>query len=514
MPGTLAEAATRTGETTCFPIRSLSARELDRPLIVLSNRGPLEHHLDETGTLRAVRGQGGVITALSAVAERARVHWIAAAITETDHRIASGELSRPHRSPQEKLSLQLVSLKPEVYDNYYNRFSNSFLWFLQHGIEHSKPRTTALEYAWRAGYVPANQAMARATLRAACRLETSPVVMLHDYHLYLVARYLRPLLPHAVIQHFVHIPWPGPDTWDQLAAGTRASILASLLANDIVGLHTRRDVRNFLDTAQALVPGAVVDRAASAIRYDGRTTRVHAYPISVDVPKLRREVTSAEVRSYAKNLASVQGERTIVRVDRLDPSKNIVRGFEAFDLLLQRRPELRGKVRFLCFLVPSRTSISVYRQYEHQTLEAARSLNRRYGTSGWSPVQVFHENNYYQALAAMQLYDVLLVNPVADGMNLVSKEGPIVNERDGVLVLSRTAGSYEQLAEGALGVNPRDVMQTLRTLEAALDMPCAERQRRANLLKCAVEQEDLSFWLDSQLADIDEILRLRPESRP
>ena len=194
-----------------------------------------------------------------------------------------------------------------------------------------------------------------------------------------------------------------------------------------------------------------------------------------------------------------------MRVDRVDPSKNIVAGFRAFGLLLERHPELIGQAKFLAFLVPSRTGIPEYRRCTGEVFAAIRDINSRYQQEDWRPIELFYENNYLQALAGMSLYDVLLVNPLADGMNLVSKEGPIVNEHDGVLVLSRGAGSHGELAEGAVSVDPLDIEGTAEGLASALSMPEAERRARAEQLRQTIERNDLSVWLRSQLEDLRSI---------
>jgi trehalose 6-phosphate synthase len=339
--------------------------------------------------------------------------------------------------------------------------------------------------------------------------------MLQDYHLYLAAALIRERVPDAVLQHFTHIPWPEPRYWQLLPQTMRRAICESMVANDIVGLQTERDVTNFLATAYDNLPGVEVDAAASALRYRGREVAVRAYPISVDPPRLRRVVRSAEARRHVARLAALAGEPTIVRVDRLDPSKNIVRGFEAFDRLLRRRPEFRGRVRFLAFLVPTREKVPAYRRYREQVMALVERINARYGRPGWQPIEVFYENHYLQALAGMTLYDVLLVNPVLDGMNLVAKEGPIVNERAGVLVLSEGAGAHNQLAGWALSVAPADVEGTAETLERALLMPRPEREARAAALRLAIEREDVQAWMRAQVEDVGRLARpARPRAAP
>ena len=238
------------------------------------------------------------------------------------------------------------------------------------------------------------------------------------------------------------------------------------------------------------------------MRYRGRTTRVRAYPISIDAAGLQDFARSSEVEEHRQRLKPFLGEQTIVRVDRSEPSKNIIRGLRSYELLLERYPELRREVNFLQFLVPSRSELGVYQTYTDEIFELIDSINDHFGDLEWQPIRIFYEDNYPQAIAAMSLYDVLLVNPIIDGMNLVSKEGPLVNERDGVLVLSELAGSFEQLADFCLPVAPTDLEGTVRAMHEALTMPPTERKRRAQALKSLIRDEDITFWLERQFADL------------
>jgi trehalose 6-phosphate synthase len=360
---------------------------------------------------------------------------------------------------------------------------------------------TAVKQAWHEGYIPLNDAFAQSIAHQASR-EPAPLLMLHDYHLYLTASLVRERVPWATIGHFVHIPWPETEGWRLLPSPIPAAIHAGMCASDVVGMQTPRDVRNFLSGCRDLLGDAQVDFSRRRIEWRGHVTEVRAYPISIDPRSLRERSSSPEVRNLVARLLPHCGERTIVRVDRLDPTKNVARGFQALELLLAQRPDLLGRVRLLAFLVPSRTSIPEYQAYYQQTLAAANAVNARFGNDKWQPVEIFYKDNYAQAIAAMTLYDVLLVNPMIDGMNLVSKEGPTVNERDGVLVLSKTAGSFGQLQRGALAIDPEDVAGTAAALSVALDMPMRERAERQLMLRQAVGEFDITTWLDTQIRDL------------
>jgi trehalose 6-phosphate synthase len=227
----------------------------------------------------------------------------------------------------------------------------------------------------------------------------------------------------------------------------------------------------------------------------------------VDADGLLEFSKSAEVKQSIDKLRPLLGEKTVLRVDRSEPSKNIIRGLRAHELLLERYPEFRGSVNFLQLLVPSRSDLGVYQTYTDEIFELVDSINDHFGEMDWQPIRVFYEDDYPQAIAAMTLYDVLLVNPVIDGMNLVSKEGPLVNANDGVLILSELAGAYEQLQEHVLAVSPTDLEGTVRALHQALTMPGDERRRRSEALRQIVIDEDIIRWLEHQLSDLTALSR-------
>jgi len=478
-----------------------------RRLILASHRGPVEYHRDEEGRWKVRRGRGGVVTALIGVARFANLAWVSSPNTQGELAMAcpsaNGCLSLHEEGSD--IRLRFAIAPSSAYDKHYNLISNPILWFLQHSLWDQLERPNLWEEVqegWHRGYLPVNHAFARSVLAELAMADTSPYVMFHDYHLYIAPLYVRARAPTAILSHFIHIPWPGPDAWQQLPAPIVGAICRGLLANDIVGFQTRTFAHNFLLTCRSFLQGVEVDWEGWAIRYRGRLTRVRPYPVSVDVEDLRRRMASPEVKAYKERLAPLCGPQTIVRVDRLDPSKNVLAGFQAFDLLLRRHPELVGRVKFLAFLVPSRTAIPEYRSYAHSTFRLVEEINRTYGRDGWRPIEVFYENNYSQALAGLSMYDALLTNSLADGMNLVAKEGPIVNERDGVLILSRNAGSYQELGEAALAIDPRQIGETAEALAMALSLPLAERRARARRLRAIIQERDLGLWLTSQLEDL------------
>jgi trehalose 6-phosphate synthase len=402
--------------------------------------------------------------------------------------------------------LRLVSHDPAAYERFYNVVANPTLWFLQHylwGLGSAPEFGPALHEAWSDGYVPVNAGLAAAALEELER-EPDSAVLFHDYHLYLAPGVVREARPDVVTSHFIHIPWPEPEYWHALPPELRTAVHEGLLANDVVGFHTPRWTRAFLLAAERLL-GARVDHDAGTVEHRGHTTRVVARPISVDSTEFERLRDDPAVLEREAALAARRPEQVVLRVDRTDPSKNIVRGFHAFALLLERHPELHGRIGMAALLAPSRQDIPEYAEYVAAVETAARDVNERFGRDGWRPVELDLADDFSRSVAGYKQFDVLLVNPVFDGLNLVTKEAFLVNERDGVLVLSENAGVHEELGAWALTVNPLDVSGQADALYEALTLDPDERRRRAEAIRAHVRGHDIREWVDAQLADLDAV---------
>jgi trehalose 6-phosphate synthase len=363
--------------------------------------------------------------------------------------------------------------------------------------------------AWESGYVEVNRQFATAIAAEVIACDAPSLVMLQDYHLYLTPSFLREQLDESskcTLTHFIHIPWPGPEDWGMLPSKMRRAILEGLCSVDLLGFQTREDGLNFIRTIESHLPTAEVTFKYGRIWYNNHACYVRDFPISIDVDALRRLAETEEVERHRQLLESRFGDyKLIVRVDRTEPSKNIVRGFQAFDELLELYPQHRGKVQFMALLVPSRMEVEEYTSYLDELMAAAGRVNVRHGDSDWEPVRVLVGEDYARAIAALQIYDVLLVNSVADGMNLVAKEGPIVNRRDGILVLSERTGARQQLETGALVISPWDIYATAEVFHQALSMPQVERSERAHRLQHIIEREDIEDWLCRQLESLQEL---------
>lgn len=481
-------------------------------VIIASNKGPIEYQLSADKTIKYIQDLGDIAVALTDLAKHIEVTWVALARTEGD-RIVIREAQENDNlllSPLTKVKMYLhyVAISKDAYRKHNEKICNQLLWFFQHYLYDPSDNAYSperIQYEWQKGYCVANRAIADAVNVEIDRYDTTPVIMLHDYHLYLVPAMIRQRFPNIIIQQFIYIPWPDVRLWSLLPSNVAQAIFSGLTGNDIIGFQTERDARNFLEGARALLDGVVVDFEEGAIWWQGHRTQARAYPISISVTEERRVVQSRAGKRITEKILPLLGEKTIMRVDEIEPIKNIVRGFQAYAQMLDEHPEFQGQVKFLAFLIPSHQSLPVYKRYTIEVKKIIEDINHRYGTDTWMPIEAFISNNRTQALAAMQYYDVLLVNSIIEGMNLVAKEGPSVNLTNGVVVLSRTAGAFQQMGRATIPTSPTDVNETAQALYKALTLSSDERRMKATLARQIVERQDLSAWLQRQIKDLNNI---------
>jgi trehalose 6-phosphate synthase len=498
--------------------------------VIVANRAPVEVQKKGNRYI-ATRGAGGLVSALSTLASSTDAVWVGCARTDADREVAekhprspvsiTGDDGRSYR-------IGFVTPDEETYDLYYNQISNPLLWFLQHylwNLSHNPTIDRDTDHAWTEGYVKVNRLFADRVIQAARRSASGgngngksrsrerPLILIQDYQLYLVARMVRERLPAVTLQQFIHIPWPTPQYWKVLPSKMRDPIVEGLLGNDIVGFQTPRDCRNFLLTCEENM-GLSVDYIEQAVFVRGRTVWVRSYPVSIDVDQFVEKAASPEVVQEQRNIRRWRPRKLILRVDRSDPSKNLLRGFAAYDRMLQAHPELVGEVQFWAYLQPSRQDVPFYRKYLEDVQFVARELNQRFGKAGWKPVRLELREDINRAVAAYKEFDVLLVNSIYDGMNLVAKEGMMVNEQDGVLILSENTGAHGELGQWALTVNPFDIDQTADVLYQALTMDQRQRRARLTRIRSAIRQNDIARWISSQLQDIRDLASPgRPRNR-
>jgi trehalose 6-phosphate synthase len=466
-----------------------------------------------SGTFESQPGAGGVVSGLLSATQHRPVTWIALAMSDADRAIAraheGGEGHIVRDFPN--ISLRLVETSADAYKRYYDGVSNKALWFIQHYLLQptTHPLSAKVAHDWDEGYRVVNEAVARTVLDELEASGYDTPVMFQDYHLYLAPGLVRERLPWARLSHFVHIPWPEARYWELAPEKMTRGIFAGLAANDIVGFQTERDARNFLDGALRFLPDVSetdeVDGEVGALLVEGRRISARVYPIAVTPAEVYTQARAELDDETAELLARARpttDHKLLLRVDRVEPTKNIVAGFQAYERMLQEHKRLRERVTFLALLVPSREGLAEYRAVMRETKRAIERINKRYGTATWQPIIAVFGNDRTRALACMRQFDALLVNPLIDGMNLVVKEGALVNDRAGVIVLSRTAGAYERLGQYTLGVPPTDIEAMSDALYQALTMAPRDRRARATGLLNTLLQESAVTWLQAQLLDL------------
>ncbi|WP_306326907.1 alpha,alpha-trehalose-phosphate synthase (UDP-forming) [Streptomyces venezuelae] len=443
-------------------------------VLVASNRGPVSYVRGEDGELDARRGGGGLVSGLSAVSSQDSL-WVCAALGEGDREAVRRGIAEP--------GVRMLPIAPEVYADAYNGIANSVLWFLHHHL-YDIPREPVFDAAFRQrweAYRAYNRAFAEAL---AAEADEGAAVLVQDYHLALVPGQLRELRPDLRISHFTHTPWASPEYFRMLPADIGDELLRGMLGADELGFHTSAWASAFLSCAGGEQP----------------RTRVRVHPLGVDAEELRALAHRPQVDERLARLREEVGDRkTIVRVDRTELSKNILRGLLAYRELLTVHPEWHDRVVHLASAYPSRQDLAAYRAYTASVTELAAEINAEFGTADWQPVLVSVEDDFTRSLAAYRLADVALVNPVRDGMNLVAKEIPVVSDAGCALVLSTGAGAYEELKEDALTVHPYDVSETAEALHTALTMPPPERADRTKRLAAAATALPPQRWFLDQL---------------
>jgi trehalose 6-phosphate synthase len=478
-------------------------------VVIVSNRGPVTFSSGESsGEREYSRGAGGLVTALNAVARRrSEAVWIASAQSEEDVRVAKENPDEPYEV--EGLKVVLVEHDGEAYDLMYNRLANPLLWFVQHGL-YDLPYAPVLgddtKRAWEEGYVPVDENFAEAVARTLQSQEEGgagePVILVHDYQLYMTPSALRKRLgDEAFISLFVHIPWPETEGWRVLPSYVREGVLRSLLETNVVAFHTEGYARNFVRTAREVLGVEADEEKGVVLSEGGREVWVRAYPISIDPNEFEELARSDEVLQEEETVRNLPG-KLLLRVDRMDLSKNTVRGFEAYDRMFERYPDMLEQVTFLARLQPSREDISEYAKYAEIVQETVEEVNEKHATDSWQPIILSMEDNFPLSVAAYKNYDVLLVNAVRDGMNLIAKEAVVANEKNGVLILSENAGAHEELGDYAITVNPFDVDEQADALHEALTMSDEERARRAKALEQTIRSNTIEEWAEAQLQDI------------
>src|SRR5580693_7529357 len=482
-------------------------------VLIASNRGPVSFAVGEDGSLVARRGAGGLVSGLSSVRDHADVLWVCAALSDADRtaaRSAPDGCLDADLTPG-KSAVRMLDIPAATFQRAYNSVANSTLWFVHHML-FDTPNQPAFGLGFRReweSFRAYNAAFADALAEGAGPGAPGGAgrvrAMVQDYHLPLVPRMLAERRPDVKIAHFSHTPWAPPDYYRLLPGEVGREVLDGILGADHAGFLCQRWADAFLCCCAEFLD-ASVDQVAGTVRYKGKLTSVAVHPLGVAAEELRQRAAAPDVQAQVTALTAITaGQRLIVRVDRTELSKNIVRGLAAYRELLITHPEWRGQVTHLAFAYPSRHDLPEYREYTARVQRMAGEIEDEFGTDAWNPLILQVNDDYPRSLAAYRLADVLLVNPIRDGMNLVAKEGPILSERGCALVLSREAGAAAELGADALLINPYDVSGTAEALHGALMMNGPERERRAGSLAKAAAAMPPTRWFADQLEALDRL---------
>jgi trehalose 6-phosphate synthase len=452
----------------------------DHHLLVLSNRGPLSIERTPDGLLASRRGGGGLVVTLGPGVERDQALWVAAGVGPDDEAAARRGLFDTGG-----FRVQPVMIDAADYRAYYDVIANQTLWFCLHDLW-DLPRRPRFDRHWWSAWERFRAVNAQFAAAAAEAAAPGATVLVHDYQLALVPEMLAARRPDVRTAAFVHTPWCSPGELATLPDVVASELLAGLAGGGACGFHSARWAEAFEACCRERL---------------GRTPVTFVSPAATDIDDLRLVAASPECEQALTQLnADIGDRRLIVRVDRIELSKNVLRGFWAFDELLESRPDLRGQVVFAAMVYPSRLGLAEYLAYGQEVIALAEQINSKWSVPGWKPILLDPQDNHPKSVAALRRSDVLLVNPIRDGLNLVAKEGPLVNERDGVLILSHQAGAWDELGGQAIGVNPFDVTGTARALADALDLTAAERTTRAQSLRKMAGARSPLDWFDDQRA--------------
>ncbi len=457
---------------------------MTRPVVIASNRGPVSFEIrgDE---LISSRGAGGLVSGIGPLVQGTDTTWIAAALSAGDRQAgASGTITAAG------FQVRTLAIDKDILDKAYNIIANETLWYLYHGL-FDQVRAPVIDTEWYeawTAYRKYNEIFAEAIIEDA---PADAVVLVQDHHLALVGPRIRDARPDISSVHFTHTPFASPDHLRVLPELARTELLLGYLGHDALGFHSPRWSDAFIASCRETL--------------GVRPTKTFVSPLGPDPDGIAGFATSPACEAEFTSLIEEVGDKHVIgRAERLELSKNLLRGFWAYDEFLAMRPDLHEDVVFVANFSPSRTAVSDYITYRAELEAAVEEINARWGTDTWTPILYKAESNYARAIALLRRYDVLLINPIRDGLNLVAKEGPLVNERDGVLLLSREAGAFDELSGIATEVHPYDISQTAQAMSDALDMPAEVRAEVNADLKDVAASRTPAIWFAEQIAAVAE----------
>jgi trehalose 6-phosphate synthase len=435
---------------------------------------------------------GGLVSALTPITRESKgawVGWTGERDTQTDPFLHDDISNIP------------VPISSAEYTDFYEGACNRTLWPLYHQA------VLPPEYHrhWWRSYVRVNQRFADAAAQVAAQ---RAVVWVHDYHLQLVPAMLRAQRPDLKLGFFLHTPCPSPDLLVRLP--WRDQVLDGVLSADVVGLQTQTCVSNMLESARRhnVLSAQGFDRRGGIggrLKYRGRTVRIDAFPISIEFDRIdslaRDPAVTERAEHFRRTLGA--GRKVMLGVDRLDYTKGIDLRLKSYQELLRSGASTVRESVLIQIAVPSRERIKEYRVLRRQVEELVGQINGQHGEVGVAAVHYLRRNLPFEELVAMyRAADVMLVTPLADGMNLVAKEFVATRVDDtGVMILSEFAGAAAELSSAIL-VNPYDVDGVAEGMKVALEMQPLEAGRRMNAMRQVIRTHTVHDWARGFLAEL------------
>jgi len=472
-------------------------------LVVVANRAPYLHHYVD-GRIEVMRPASGLTTALDPVMRATGGVWIAASAGDADDDVLDERSSVAVPPGQALYRLRRLRLSKADEDGFYYGFANGSLWPMCH-MAYVRPRFQESDFL---AYRRVNEQFAEAVMDEVG--DEPAIVFIQDYHFALLPGLLKWRLPNAVICQFWHIPWPNPEAFR--ICPWQTELLDGLLGNDLLSFHIQYHCNNFLETVDRTVE-CHIDRERFAVRRSGQTTHVRPHAISIAPQELRSRMTKSPKRAAIeiRKRLRLAGERLIVGIDRVDYTKGIIERLQAFDELLQRRPEWKRRVRMVQVGAPSRVHLPEYRDLGDRIERLVDEINWRHSEGAWRPVDYLNEHAGPDLIGALAtVADVCVVSSLHDGMNLVAKEFVALrDDLQGVLVLSRFTGAARSLTDAIL-VNPYSTHDFADSLHRALVMNPDEQADRMRRLRESVDRHTVYDWAQGLLANARRLVDRHP----
>lgn len=454
-------------------------------ILLISASEPYVHYY-RAGEVAWKTTAGGLATAFDSLLRTYNGTWVCLSFGNADKETSdsNGKIKVP---PDEDLyTLKRVFISKKEEEGALNSSANGALWPLSH-VAYVRPRFE--QDAWEQ-YRTVNKKMADATIP---EINEKSIIWVNDYQLTLCSKYIKEGKPKCKIGFFWHIPWPGIEVFK--ICPWKEEIINALLYNDLIGFHTSEDVNNFLTCVEKIVDCKVNYKTHTIEHAYGKSV-VKSLGIGVDykrISSISKTLTEKDLELLKKHY-ELDHYKIVIGVERLDYSKGIPEKLKALDLLLTRKPELIGKLTLLQIAAPSRVNLPEYKQIASTVLELVESLNYKYSIGNWKPVILINETIPLEKIIPLyKLADACIVTSLHDGMNLVSKEFVASNEGNGMLILSKFAGSSQELKEAIL-VNPYLAEEISQAIETALTMPVEEKMERMKKMKKTVSKNDVYNW--------------------